>query len=54
MLVSFTDTWDDLVNDNGDPLRFGMVHYTNTKVCMAEWLDGHLGSSGSRVETLLE
>jgi hypothetical protein len=29
MLVSFTDTWDDLVNDNGDPLRFGMVHYTN-------------------------
>jgi len=23
-------------------------------VCMAEWLDGHLGSSRSRVETLLE
>jgi hypothetical protein len=30
MLGLFTDTWDDLVNDNGDPLRFGMMHYTNT------------------------
>ena len=30
MLGPFTDTWDDLVNDNGDPLRFGMMHYTNT------------------------
>ena len=29
MLGPFTDTWDDLVNDNGDPLRFGMMHYTN-------------------------
>jgi hypothetical protein len=30
MLGPFTDTWDDLVNDNGDPLCFGMLHYTNT------------------------
>ena len=29
MLGPFTDRWDDLVNDNGDPLRFAMVHYTN-------------------------
>jgi hypothetical protein len=29
MLGPFTDTWDDLVNDNGDPLCFGMMHYTN-------------------------
>ena len=29
MLGPFTDTWDDLVNDNGNPLRFGMMHYTN-------------------------
>ena len=29
MLGPFTDTWDDLVNDNGDPLHFGMMHYTN-------------------------
>ena len=28
--------------------------HNNHKVCMAEWLDGHLGSSRSRVETLLE
>jgi len=28
LLGPFTDTWDDLVNDNGDPLHFGM-HYTN-------------------------
>ena len=30
MLGLFTDTWDDLVNDNGDPLHFGKMHYTNT------------------------
>jgi hypothetical protein len=30
LLGPFTDTWDDLVNDNDDPLRFGMMHYTNT------------------------
>jgi hypothetical protein len=29
LLGPFTDTWDDLVNDNGDPLHFGMMHYTN-------------------------
>jgi hypothetical protein len=29
MLGPFADTWDDLVNDNGDQLRFAMVHYTN-------------------------
>jgi len=29
LLGPFTDTWDDLVNENGDPLRFGMIHYTN-------------------------
>jgi len=28
LLGPFTDTWDNLVNDNGDPLRFGMMHYT--------------------------
>jgi len=30
MLGPFHDTWDDLVNDNGDPLHFGMMRYTNT------------------------
>jgi hypothetical protein len=30
MLGPFTDTWDDLVDDNVDPLSFGMVHYTIT------------------------
>ena len=29
MLGPFADTWDDLVNDNGDTLRFAMVPYTN-------------------------
>jgi hypothetical protein len=26
----FHDTWDDLVNNNGDPLHFGMMRCTNT------------------------
>jgi hypothetical protein len=30
MLGPFTDTWDDLVNDNGDRLHFGVLHYNNT------------------------
>ena len=30
------------------------IHTPLITVSMAEWLDGHLGSSGSRVETLLE
>jgi len=30
------------------------LKYTKFKVCMAEWLDGHVGSSRSWVETLLE
>jgi len=33
--------------------RCTIVH-RNYQVCMTEWLDGHLGSSRSRVETLLE
>ena len=36
MLGPFTDTWDDLVNDNGDPLRFGMMHYTNATSTFCE------------------
>jgi len=30
MLGPFTDTWDDLVDVNDDPLSFGMILYTNT------------------------
>jgi hypothetical protein len=30
LLGPFTDTWDDLVNNNGNPLHFGMMRYTNT------------------------
>jgi hypothetical protein len=30
------------------------ISLLSVPVCMAEWLDGHLGSSRSRVETLLE
>ncbi len=29
-LGPFTDTWDDLVSDNGSPLYFGEVHYHNS------------------------
>jgi hypothetical protein len=29
MLGPFEDTWDEFVNDNGDPLCFAKVHYTN-------------------------
>ena len=29
-LGPFTDTWDDLVDDNGSPLYFGEVHYHNS------------------------
>jgi hypothetical protein len=30
LLGPFTDTWEDLVNDNGNPLHFGKMRYTNT------------------------
>ena len=30
MLGPFTDTWDDLVDDNGAPLHFGNLHYRNS------------------------
>ena len=30
MLGPFTDTWDNLVDDNGSPLHFGQVHYHNS------------------------
>ena len=33
MLGLFTDTWDDLVNDNGNPLHFGKMRYTNSTTC---------------------
>jgi len=36
LLGLFTDTWDDLVNENGDPLQFGMMHYTNTMSSFCE------------------
>ncbi len=36
MLGPFADTWDDLVNDNGDTLRFAMVHYTNATSTFCE------------------
>jgi hypothetical protein len=30
MLGGFTKTWDDLVNENGEPLHFGMLHNSNS------------------------
>jgi hypothetical protein len=30
MLGDFTKTWDDLVNENGEPLHFGMLHNSNS------------------------
>jgi hypothetical protein len=30
MLGPFTDTWDDLVDDNGAPLHFGILCYNNS------------------------
>ena len=36
LLGPFTDTWDDLVNDNGDPLCLGMMHYTNATSTFCE------------------
>ena len=30
MLGPFTDTWDDLVDDNGAPLHFGNLRYHNS------------------------
>jgi len=30
MLGPFTDTWDDLVDDNGAPLHFGILRYHNS------------------------
>ena len=30
MLGPFTDTWDDLVDDNGAPLHFGILRYNNS------------------------
>ena len=30
MLGPFTDTWDNLMSDNGSPLHFGEVHYHNS------------------------
>ena len=29
-LGPFTNTWDDLVNDSGEPLLFGRLNYNNT------------------------
>ena len=29
-LGPFTNTWDDLVNDSGEPLLFGILNYNNT------------------------
>jgi hypothetical protein len=29
-LGPFTNTWDDLVNDSGEPLHFGILNYNNT------------------------
>jgi hypothetical protein len=29
-LSSFTNTWDDLVNKDGEPLHFGVLNYNNT------------------------
>jgi len=29
MIGPFTDKWDDLVDDNGAPLHFGILHYNN-------------------------
>jgi hypothetical protein len=30
MLGPFTDTWDNLVDDNGAPLHFGILRYHNS------------------------
>jgi hypothetical protein len=29
-LGPFTNTWDDLVNEDGEPLHFGVLNYNNT------------------------